>query len=160
MEAKASNVAASSGVYVGASSCAIAIGTACRDRDQREAHGSSHWRDHHHRPCALQMVVEAEQRHDAQEAGKVDDPGADDEGVARVVDVGDPLRTLAAGLRDQNLDTAGRHQRDTGDKTGDGQQRAHGATVERRKSPRRRSSASVACESTGATCARRPKRSA
>ena len=73
------------------------------------------------------MVVEAEQRHDAQEAGKVDDPGADDEGVARVVDVGDPLRALAAGLRDQNLDTAGRHQRDTGDKTGDGQQRAHGA---------------------------------
>jgi hypothetical protein len=73
------------------------------------------------------MVVEAEQRDDAEEARKVHDPGADDEGVARIVDVGDPLRALSAGLRDQNLDTAGRHQRDTGDKTRDGQQRAHGA---------------------------------
>jgi hypothetical protein len=103
-----------------------------RDRHEHEPDGAEDGSEDHQRVRRSERLVEAEQRHQGKHAADHDQPRAADEQAARVVDVADPVETVLAGLRNQHLHAARRHQHDADDERDrrqDGAHRADGGEV-------------------------------
>ena len=90
-----------------------------RDRHEGEAEYTEDRREHEPVARSPQVVVEPDQADEAEDAAHDHEPGPEEERAARVVDVGDPVEPVLAGLGDEDLHAACCHERDAGDEGDD-----------------------------------------
>ncbi len=94
------------------------------DLDKREADNGENRRQDEQLTRAAEGIPETDQGEQSKEAAQNDEPRADEEGAARVVDVVDPVDRALTRLRDDRLHTTPSGEGDTDDEGECGQDRA------------------------------------